>query len=75
MSTISSLYDEVECEHEGEDLIIAFNNKFLLDCIAACNSEKVLISLNSAYSSANVTPDDEDADNDLYMVLPMKMAG
>ena len=75
MSTISSLYDEVECEHEGEDLFISFNNRFLIECVRACDAENILLSLNSSFSAMNITPDDEDSDNDVYMVLPIKIAG
>ena len=73
ISTISSLNDEISCEHEGEDIVIAFNNKFLLESLKNCDSEKVKLFLSSPHSSVNIIPADEDADNDLFMVLPVKM--
>ena len=73
ISTISSLNDEISCEHEGEDIVIAFNNKFLIESLKNCDSEKVKLFLSSPHSSVNIIPADEDADNDLFMVLPVKM--
>ena len=39
VSTAGSIYDELDIEHEGDDLSIAFNNRFLIDSIRGCRSD------------------------------------
>ena len=73
-SSTGSTYDEVFMNHIGDDLIIAFNNRYLIDSVRACDSERIKISLSSPLSSINIEPA-EPADNeeDLFMLLPVKM--
>jgi DNA polymerase-3 subunit beta len=74
VSTMGSTYDEVDIAHEGEDLLIAFNNRFLIESLRACDAEKIQISLTSALTSINIEPknDDENA-QELFMLLPVRM--
>lgn len=74
ISTMGSTYDEIEIEHEGEDLLIAFNNRFLIDSLRACDCEKVKISLTSALTSINIEPaEKKDGAEELFMLLPVRM--
>ena len=74
-SAAGSTYDEIEIDHEGGDILIAFNNRFLIDSVRACVSEKVRIALSSPLTSVNIQPADEDsaAGEDLFMLLPVRM--
>ena len=73
-SGTGSSYDEVAIGHEGDDLIIAFNNRYLIDSLRACNSDRVKISMSSPLSSINIEPSDDDTDvEDLFMLLPVRM--
>ena len=75
-STVGSIYDEVQIDHVGEDLVIAFNNRFLIDSLRACTSEKVKISMTSALTSINIEPDETDTHTErkeLFMLLPVRM--
>ncbi len=73
-SSTGSTYDEVFINHEGDDLIIAFNNRYLIDSVRACNSEKIKISLSTPLSSINIEPvDGVENEEDLFMLLPVKM--
>ena len=73
-SGTGSAYDEVAIGHEGDDLIIAFNNRYLIDSLRACSADRVKISMSSALSSINIEPGDEDTmDEDLFMLLPVRM--
>ncbi len=73
-SGTGSAYDEINIEHEGADLIIAFNNRYLIDSLRACNAERVKISLSSPLSSINIEPDDDmTTTQDLFMLLPVRM--
>ncbi len=74
-SSAGSSYDELEIEHEGADLLIAFNNRFLIDSVRACDCETVRISLSSPLTSVNIEPatGGAEAAEDLFMLLPVRM--
>ena len=73
-SGTGSAYDEVAIGHEGDDLIIAFNNRYLIDSLRACSSDRVKLSMSSPLTSINIEPNDEDCvDEDLFMLLPVRM--
>ena len=75
-SGTGSAYDEVAVGHEGDDLVIAFNNRYLIDSLRACNADRIKISMSTALSSINIEPNDDDApegDEDLFMLLPVRM--
>lgn len=73
-SANGNIYEEVECEHTGEDIEIGFNCRYLMNTMRAVTTEKVRIRLLTPYMSATIEPLDEEApDQYLYMVLPLKM--
>ncbi len=74
-SAAGSTYDELEVEHDGGDILIAFNNKYLIDAVRACDANKLLISLSSPLTSINIEPGEgkEEDTEDLFMLLPVKM--
>ena len=73
-SGTGSAYDEVAIGHEGDDLVIAFNNRYLIDSLRACSADRVRLSMSSPLSSINIEPSDDDtADEDLFMLLPVRM--
>ena len=74
VSTLGSTYDEVEISHEGNDLLIAFNNRYLIDSLRAATSDRVKISLSTPLTSINIEPADESPDQtELFMLLPVRM--
>ncbi len=74
VSTQGSTYDEIEIEQEGENLLIAFNNRFLIDSLRASDAEWVRISLTSALTSINIEPAEEkEGTKELFMLLPVRM--
>ncbi|MBE6652997.1 MAG: DNA polymerase III subunit beta [Ruminococcaceae bacterium] len=73
-SGTGSAYDEVAVVHEGDDITIAFNNRYLIDSLRACNADRIKISMSSPLTSINIEPDDDDCkDEDLFMLLPVRM--
>ena len=72
VSTAGSIYDELDIEHEGDDLSIAFNNRFLIDSIRGCRSEKIKLSMSSPLMSINVEPCDDESGSELFMLLPVR---
>ena len=74
VSTRGSIYDELEVEHDGDDILIAFNNRFLIDSLRASDAEKVKLSMTSALTSMNIEPANaEEGREDLFMLLPVRM--
>ncbi len=73
-SAIGSTYDEVEIEHQGDDMFIAFNNRYLIDSVRACRADRLTISLSSPLTSINIEPErNEDGREDIFMLLPVRM--
>ena len=73
-SGMGSAYDEVPVVHDGDDLVIAFNNRYLIDSLRACNADRVKISMSSALTSINIEPADDDSTaEDLFYLLPVRM--
>ena len=73
-SAIGSTYDEVEIAHEGGDMFIAFNNRYLIDSVRACRADRLTISLSSALTSINIEPEEnEEGCEDIFMLLPVRM--
>ena len=73
-STMGSTYDEVEIEHSGADLLIAFNNRFLIDSLRAADCERVKLSMTSALTGINIEPvESEENIKEIFMLLPVRM--
>ena len=76
MSVAGSTYDELNIEHSGDDILIAFNNRFLLDSVRSCSGSKVSLKLSSPLASMNIEPaSDEYKENgieELFMLLPVR---
>lgn len=71
VSTAGSTYDEVTIEHEGDGILIAFNNRYLMDCIRACDGDKISMEMSTPLASMNIKPCDND--DEIYMLLPVRM--
>ncbi|MBR3686994.1 MAG: DNA polymerase III subunit beta [Clostridia bacterium] len=72
VSSAGSIYDELGIEHEGDDISIAFNNRFLIDSVRACRSETIKLSMSSPLMGINVEPCDDEAGSELFMLLPVR---
>ncbi len=75
-STLGSTYDEIAVNNETDSLVIAFNNRFLIDSLRACTAERVTISMTSALTSINITPAPDcakEGEEELFMLLPVRM--
>ncbi len=66
--------EEIFCTVEGGEMLVGFNNKFLLDALrgaAACGEEEVMFDLNSPLSGMAITSANTSAF--YYMVVPMRL--
>lgn len=62
----SAIYDDIECDIDGGDLVINFNNKFLTETLRSVDTEKVKMSFNTYLSAALIEPvaDENTADDE-----------
>ena len=73
-SSMGSTYDELEIDHAGDDLLIAFNNRFLIDSLHSSSSDRVKISMTSALNGINIEPvEEEEGVEEICMLLPVRM--
>ncbi len=76
ISVIGSTYDEVNIEHTANDIVIAFNNRFLIDSMRSCSGDKVEMKLSSPLASMNILPVgksyEENGIDEFYMLLPVR---
>ncbi len=73
-SSAGSTYDEIEIEDIGAPLTIGFNNRYLINSVRACNSERIRLSLSSHLSSLNITPaEPKEGVEEVFMLLPVRL--
>ena len=78
VSSAGSTYDEMIVNHEGNDILIAFNNRYLIDSVRACSKDQIVLSMSSPLTSMNIEPVYEDENkkedgNEIFMLLPVRM--
>ena len=58
----------------GNLILIAVNNRFLMDTVRACDCETVKLSMSSALTSMNIEPNEKkDGEEEIFMLLPVRM--
>lgn len=67
-SLIGSLNDEIDIEKEGNNLVIGFNPKLIIDALRVIDNENVTIYFNNTKSPCVIK---DDAGSYIYLILPM----
>jgi len=66
--------DEMDCTHEGGDIEIGFNCRFLINSVRAAEGDTVKISLKSPTHAITIEPGEaSDELSYFYMILPVRM--
>ena len=66
--------DEMSCVHDGDDLTIGFNCRYLMNNIRAAEGEKILIKMQGTNQSITITPyEEKENESFFYMLLPVRM--
>ncbi len=74
-SVNGKVLDEMDCVHEGNNIEIGFNCRYLINSIKAAEGEEIIISFKSATQAITIEPKNVEEDyNYLYMVLPVRMS-
>ena len=73
-SVNGKVYDEMDCTHEGGDLEIGFNCRYLINSIRVAEGETLKITMKGATQAITVEPFEEDENSSFYyMILPVRM--
>jgi len=66
--------ERLSCEHEGEDIEIGFNARFLVDMLSNISSEEVEIKLSAPNRAGLILPKKQDENEDILMlVMPVML--
>lgn len=74
ISSITSLgtaNDKIFAQIDGERIEIGFNNRFLIEALRVCDTDEVLIKLNSSVSPIIILP--PEGESFLFLVLPVRL--
>jgi len=64
--------ERMKCQYNGEDLLIAFNAKFLIEMLNATDSEEVFMELSTPSKAGLIKPMQQDESEELLMlVMPL----
>ena len=64
--------DSLKIGHEGGDILIGLNCRFILDALNACDDENVIMEFSAPTSGCFIRPED-GSDKYTYMVLPVRL--
>lgn len=68
--------DEMDCVHEGSDLEIGFNCRYLINSVKAADAQTLLIKCKSPTQAITIEANEEDENGSFfYMILPVRMNG
>ncbi|MEO5563912.1 MAG: DNA polymerase III subunit beta [Chitinophagaceae bacterium] len=66
--------ERMKCQYNGEDLMIAFNAKFLIEMLSASDSDEVNLELSTSTKAGLIKPSDQDENEELLMlVMPLML--
>jgi DNA polymerase-3 subunit beta len=66
--------ERMKCQYNGEDLMIAFNAKFLIEMLSASDSDEVNLELSTPTKAGLIKPSDQDENEELLMlVMPLML--
>ena len=63
--------DSISIDYQGEDMVIAFNSKYIMDILSSIKTENIVLAFSSANSPAIIRKPDDD--NFLALIMPMKL--
>ena len=66
--------ERISCEHDGEDIEIGFNAKFLIEMLSNLNSEKISFKLSEPNKAGLIIPEEIMDEEDITMrVMPVML--
>lgn len=71
IAALGTANDKVSADVDGNRVEIGFNNRYLLDALKACNTDRVKILLNGALSPILILP--TEGESFIFLVLPVRL--
>jgi DNA polymerase-3 subunit beta len=66
--------ERLSCEHEGEDIEIGFNAKFLIEMLSNIGNETIKLSMSAPNKAGVILPAEKDKNEDMLMlVMPVML--
>ncbi|MBT1699784.1 DNA polymerase III subunit beta [Fulvivirgaceae bacterium PWU4] len=66
--------ERLSCEHEGEDIEIGFNAKFLVEMLTNMDSDQIRLTMSAPNKAGVIYPAEKDAAEDILMlVMPVML--
>lgn len=66
--------ERLSCEHDGEDIEIGFNARFLIEMLSNLDSDRVALQLSAPNKAGLIVPVDKDDNEDILMlVMPVML--
>jgi DNA polymerase-3 subunit beta len=66
--------ERLSCEHDGEDIEIGFNAKFLVEMLGNLDSDQIRLSLSAPNKAGVILPAEKDKNEDILMlVMPVML--
>ncbi|MBQ8879316.1 MAG: DNA polymerase III subunit beta [Clostridia bacterium] len=73
-SVNGNVFDELDCVHEGKDIEIGFNCRYLINSVNVAEGENIKISLKGSTQAITIEPTETDETfSYFYMILPVRM--
>jgi DNA polymerase-3 subunit beta len=64
----------MKCRYDGEDMMIAFNAKFLIEMLSAADSEEIKMELSTPTKAGIIKPiEQEDNEEMMMLVMPLML--
>lgn len=71
-TNLGKVTDSFEIQKKGEDITIGFNNRYMIEALKSCETDKVIIELESSDSPIKILPIDNGKEF-LFLVLPVRL--
>ena len=66
--------ERLSCEHEGEDIEIGFNAKFIIEMLSNLDTDQVKLNMSAPNKAGVILPVEKDKDEDILMlVMPVML--
>lgn len=66
--------ERLSCEHDGEDIEIGFNAKFLIEMLTNMDSPKIKLTMSAPNKAGVILPAEKDSNEDILMlVMPVML--
>ena len=68
------VYDEIDCVHEGDDIEMGFNCRYIMNSVRVAEGEDIVLTMKKPTMAITIEPTEKNEEFDfIYIVLPIKL--